>query len=64
MVHVYDRVLGVPSVVGPFPDPVTAAVFAERYVDEVSGNGDRPGMLRVDVIPLERVARPVRMRSR
>ena len=54
VVHVYDRVLRLPTVLGPFPDPVSAAVFAERYAREVCGSDDLAS-LRTDVIPLEPV---------
>ncbi len=57
VVSVFDRLLGLPTVLGPFPDPVSASVFAERYAYEVTGNGDRES-LRVDVVPLEHVAMP------
>ncbi len=54
VVHVYDRVLGLPTVLGPFPDPVSAAAFAERYAREACGSDD-VASLRTDVIPLEPV---------
>lgn len=54
VVHVYDRVLKLPTVLGPFPDPVSAAVFADRYAREACGSDD-VASLRVDVIPLEPV---------
>lgn len=54
VVHVYDRVLRLPTVLGPFPDPVSAAVFAERYAREACGSDD-VASLRVEVIPLEPV---------
>lgn len=57
VVLVFDRVLGLPTVLGPFPDPVSASVFAERYAYEVTGNSDR-GSLRIDVVPLEHVVLP------
>ncbi|MFZ1489026.1 MAG: hypothetical protein WAS51_03740 [Ilumatobacteraceae bacterium] len=53
VVHVYDHQLRVPTVLGPFPDPVTASAFAERYLSEVTACGDDRAMLRADVIPLE-----------
>lgn len=57
VVSVFDRLLGLPTVLGPFPDPVSASVFAERYAYEVTGNSDRES-LRVDVVPLEHVVMP------
>ena len=54
VVHVFDRVLGLPTVLGPFPSPMSAAMFAERYVREACGFGD-VATLRADVIPLEPV---------
>jgi len=56
VVHVYDRVLRLPIVLGPFPGPVSASVFAERYVADATGLADDRASLRADVIPLERVA--------
>ena len=53
VVHIYDHLLGIPTVLGPFPDPVTASAFAERYLSEVTATGDDPTMLRADVLPLE-----------
>lgn len=53
VVHVYDRVLGTPCVLGPFPSPVAACAYAERFVREVLGPDDDRASLRVDVIALE-----------
>ena len=52
IVHVYDRLLGVPCAIGPFPDPVTASIFADQYLRELIGEGDDAGV-RVNVIALE-----------
>jgi len=54
VVYVYDRVLRLPTVLGPFPDPVSAAAFAELYAREACGSDD-VASLRMDVIPLEPV---------
>ena len=53
VVHIYDHLLRIPTVLGPFPDPVTASAFADRYLNEVNACGDDRAMLRADVIPLE-----------
>ena len=47
VIHVFDELLKSVNVIGPFPGPTTAAVFADRYVREV-GEG-----LCVSVLPLE-----------
>jgi hypothetical protein len=50
VVHVVDRVVGVPSVFGPFEGPVEACAFAWRFVDEV---GCDQAAITVTVIALE-----------
>lgn len=49
---VFDLELGLTTALGPFDDPITACVCAERFVDQVSGGIDRDS-LTVEVVPLE-----------
>lgn len=55
VIHIIDDLLGIPTVLGLFPDPITASIFAERYLDEVTRGTDDKFGLRAAVIPLETV---------
>lgn len=53
VVHVYDRVLAEHSVIGPFPDPVAACCYAERFRGEVLPADADPDLLEIVVVPLD-----------
>ncbi len=55
VIHIVDDLLGTPTVLGLFPDPITASIFAERYLDEVARGSDDKVGLHAAVIPLEMV---------
>jgi hypothetical protein len=51
VVCVFDRLTGLPSVFGPFSDPISASVAAADYVRDVGC--DYSGALDVRVVPLD-----------
>jgi len=53
VVHVYDRLLGEHSVIGPFDDPVLACCYADRFRAEVLPADADPTVLEIVVVPLE-----------
>lgn len=52
VVHVYDPLLGLQTVFGPFPGPVEASLFAEQFVIEAACAPGAP-QLGMTVIPLD-----------
>jgi hypothetical protein len=55
VVYVYDEVLGLPTVVGPFQDPVSACAFAEEFRGQVCGGQTSEGSITLTVVALEGV---------
>jgi hypothetical protein len=55
VVHVFDAVLGLTTIIGPFDCPACAATFADRYVEDVTVGCPAGEGLRVTVLPLEPV---------
>lgn len=53
VVCVFDVLSGLPSVFGPFADPIAASRFASRFVSDVGCNYE--WALRVRVVPLDRI---------
>lgn len=51
VVHLVDRASGLPSVFGPFGDPLAASVFADRFVADLAD--EVPSGFVVTVAPLE-----------
>ncbi|HEY4332728.1 MAG TPA: hypothetical protein VGM78_09165 [Ilumatobacteraceae bacterium] len=56
VVHVYDTLLGTPTVIGSFPDPITASEFADDYLDAIAANNQDRDTFVVTVIPIENPA--------
>lgn len=54
VVCVFDVLAGLPSVFGPFADPISASMFASRFVSEVGY--DYAWALHVRVVPLDRIS--------
>lgn len=54
VVCVYDILTGLPSVFGPFTDPISASMFASRFVSDVGC--DFEWALHVRVVPLDRIS--------
>lgn len=54
VVCVFDVLTGLPSVFGPFTDPISASTFASRFVSDVGC--DYEWALHVRVVPLDRIS--------
>ncbi|MBI4933833.1 MAG: hypothetical protein HY828_08145 [Actinobacteria bacterium] len=54
VVCVFDVLTGLPSVFGPFGDPISASAFASRFVSDVGC--DYEWALHVRVVPLDRIS--------
>lgn len=63
VVYVFDRLLGTPSVIGPFPDPITASLYVDEYLDVVAVNDDDRRTYDIKVIRLEPADEPFYQRS-
>jgi len=62
VVCVFDVLTGLPTVFGPFADPISASVYASRYVNDVGC--DYAWALHVRVVPLDRGATDPTVRTR
>ena len=62
VVCVFDVLTGLPTVFGPFADPISASVYACRYVSDVGC--DYAMALHVRVVPLDRGATEPSVRMR
>lgn len=54
MVHFFDSMTAIHSVIGPFTNPLEAVSFADRIQREVEGSGGGCLPMTFSVVPLER----------